>query len=314
MKRTFVRVGLVATTILGMVVGLWAQPGAAMVGLGCSPAPLAGVCTVAKTSTLTMKGGPGEPASKMVWKWKGPFTSLLEFGDPEVETENLLCVYWGSTLVAEAYIPPGGSPWSKHIWGFKYLDRQGMSDGITGAKLKGVSNKGTIQVKGKGLYLPVPELPLTGDAITTQLRNGTTPWCWTATYPTTGQKTFLTTKLKAKCGSASNPCGLTLPLGCTLVGGSCWYTNVNGASCDTTCTDRGLACDPATESYAGSGGTDANCQAVLEAFGISDPVVSIDDCGSSGGLGCGWFLSPFRCSSPPTTCGAAGTPRVCACH
>src|SRR5262245_39632717 len=50
------------------------------------------------------------------------------------------------------------------------------------------------------------------------------------------------------------------------VGGACWFLGSYGASCDETCGGHGNY-DDATESYAGSSGTDLQCQMVLNALG-----------------------------------------------
>ena len=103
------------------------------------------------------------------------------------------------------------------------------------------------------------------------------------------------------------------------VGGSCWYLGDAGASCTSTCAAQGLAYDPATETYAGSSGSDDQCVAVLSAltpYSIS-LWTGVTDCGV--GLGC--HLADYgavRCPAPPTTADAAGealqlVSRACAC-
>lgn len=92
-----------------------------------------------------------------------------------------------------------------------------------------------------------------------------------------GANTGVTNTASGYTGSATVTCssgsysysGASCSAACggTLVGGYCWYEGANGASCDTTCTGHG-GYNAATLSYAGSGGTDANCLAVLTALSM----------------------------------------------
>jgi len=80
-----------------------------------------------------------------------------------------------------------------------------------------------------------------------------------------------------------------------VVGGYCWWKGPDGLSCANTCASIGMAYDPATATYAGSGGSDANCIAVAAAwfswFSPPAPPISIQGIGSSG-VGCGDFSFP----------------------
>lgn len=123
-----------------------------------------------------------------------------------------------------------------------------------------------------------------------------------------------------------------------LVGGACWFLGAPEQSCDTVCTAIGLTCDPATATYAGSEGTDANCEAVLTALlggACVDPScffqpnqICQDNAGFFVGIGCvdapfysATSTSRIRCGLPPTNC-AASVPsvglriarRACACR
>ena len=116
---------------------------------------------------------------------------------------------------------------------------------------------------------------------------------------------------------ALNPslfCMESCPLGAARVGGSCWVRSQLGESCDAACAAIGQACTATTASYAGSGGTDANCGAVSHALGGPSPAVEAPSCPD--GLGCvtaGGVLA--RCVSPSTSCGASAPnhARLCAC-
>lgn len=62
-------------------------------------------------------------------------------------------------------------------------------------------------------------------------------------------------------------CTCAPPPECSATIGGRWFFGNNGESCDTACANEFRAYDPATEFYAGSGGSDANCLAVLNALG-----------------------------------------------
>ena len=64
----------------------------------------------------------------------------------------------------------------------------------------------------------------------------------------------------ASCTCPANPC----PGGGVPLAGACWYLGGGvGVSCDATCAGVGMACAPATVTYAGTGGTSANCQSLM---------------------------------------------------
>jgi len=60
------------------------------------------------------------------------------------------------------------------------------------------------------------------------------------------------------------------------VGGYCWYEGLEGQNCTTVCAAgaRGGYNADGTLGFAGSGGTDANCQLVLDEFGYTSPVAT----------------------------------------
>lgn len=100
------------------------------------------------------------------------------------------------------------------------------------------------------------------------------------------------------------------------VGGYCWYYGAMGQSCAVACASVSLTCDEtATRNYAGSAGTNANCQAVLDALGApadasmgSTPVA----------LGCyyGTSMTGRTRGSSTTTCASSTgtTNRACVCN
>jgi hypothetical protein len=95
-------------------------------------------------------------------------------------------------------------------------------------------------------------------------------------------------------------------------GGFCWYIGASGVDCESTCTAAGRLYDPVTKSYAGSDGTDSNCQAVAASFG-SAPFAGSQ---SVAGLGCFLGGSGVVRDMAPTTSAATadGAERFCACQ
>src|SRR5262249_605365 len=114
----------------------------------------------------------------------------------------------------------------------------------------------------------------------------------------------------------------TTTLPCTsFVGGFCWYLGAAGADCDATCAAQGRVYDAATATYAGSSGTNANCEAVLTALGHPGSVPDLSLTAS--GIGCSWITICIEgCASlgireiGETTTSGASVPfseRACAC-
>jgi hypothetical protein len=98
------------------------------------------------------------------------------------------------------------------------------------------------------------------------------------------------------------------------VGGFCWFVGGTGADCNSTCAAQGRVYDEATRTYAGSDGTNANCEAVLRtALGVPGPLPVVDESGND--MGC--MTAPFalRRGLDPTTSGASCPvcARYCAC-
>ncbi len=120
--------------------------------------------------------------------------------------------------------------------------------------------------------------------------------------------------------------------GAAVVGGNCWYFGANNQSCDTVCSTHG-GYNSATESFAGSGGSDGSCVAVLDALGQSQPGCTGAENRTGLAVGCGMDFETsnscpsggstrnyVRYTSPATT--AAGSSagnslfirRACACN
>lgn len=102
--------------------------------------------------------------------------------------------------------------------------------------------------------------------------------------------------------------------GGTEVNGACWFLGDDGNSCDATCGSAGRAYDDATRDLAGSGATNADCEAVQTALGVfSGALVNFQ----AAGFGCGVQPGPssFRDTDETTSDRAtAGILRICACE
>ncbi|MCC6847906.1 MAG: DNRLRE domain-containing protein [Deltaproteobacteria bacterium] len=165
----------------------------------CGPTPQAGCRGPALAGKGTVKLADKSPDKKdqLNWKYvKGAATTLADFGDPVASTDYTLCVYDSSARpqpILLAHAPAGGTCGTKPCWkaikgGFKYNDKLYTPDGLQQVLLKsGVATKTKILVKGKGIDLPMPTLPLT-TMVTVQLKSEGGV-CWETRY-STAQKNF----------------------------------------------------------------------------------------------------------------------------
>jgi hypothetical protein len=157
---------------------------------GCkTPAPNKGVL-ILKLQDVNQND---KTRNKLIWSWKlGQATSMVDFGNPLSTTTYRLCVYDGNgDRVMIPYVPPGGLCNGKPCWkitstGYIFKNKTGLhSNGLISLKLRsGGNGQATVLVKGKGLYLDLPSLPLvqTPQPIRVQLLNNETSACWEAKY------------------------------------------------------------------------------------------------------------------------------------
>ena len=131
-----------------------------------------------------------------MWKWlKGSVSPKVNFGSPVTTTAYQLCVY-DMTLsvpsgVLRANIPAAGSCNGKPCWkegtkGFKYKNKFGTPEGVTDVLLKEglVPGKAKILLKGKGMSIDMPIMPLDQDpSVKVQMINSNGE-CWEANYGT----------------------------------------------------------------------------------------------------------------------------------
>jgi photosystem II stability/assembly factor-like uncharacterized protein len=161
---------------------------------GCGAGPVAGCRTpaVGQKGLLLLKDQTNDSKDKLIWKWiKGSQTSKVpDFGTPTTTTDYQICIYDGTnTLILSALAPAGGlcnvsSPtacWADKPTGFKYKDKDLTPDGLQQILLKeGIAAKAKIIVKGKGVNLQMPSMPLI-QPVTVQLKNSAGV-CWEGVY------------------------------------------------------------------------------------------------------------------------------------
>jgi hypothetical protein len=116
----------------------------------------------------------------------------------------------------------------------------------------------------------------------------------------------------AGCAFDTSGCFSCAGIGGVMVGGSCWFLGASASSCLNTCVAEGLAYDPATLSFAGSGGSDASCDQVLIALGyLGAPVSSTSGSGFGCAISSGSGVRDTTATSAAAT--ASGVQRACAC-
>ena len=165
---------------------------------GCGSSPASG-CQPAAPQRAQLQLGQG----KLSWKWTSSGTvNLSDFGSPATTTGYVLCLYANAGLKLTAQALPDRTCGTKPCWkalgtkGFKYKDKAGTPNGLTGIKLvAGGAGKARIGVKGKGANLPAPALPL-AIPVRAQFKRADTGACWDATYSTATTNT--TSEFKAK--------------------------------------------------------------------------------------------------------------------
>lgn len=159
---------------------------------------------VAGAASIALRDQVGGVRDTLQWKLgRGAATSVLDLGDPTVDTGYDLCVYDGSAaLVAGAAIDAGGMCDGRPCWttkhgGFRYARKSGAPHGITSLDLRaGASGKARIAVKGRGTALTLPPLPIASLPLTVQLGNDAGV-CWSSRYET-GVRTNDVGAFKAK--------------------------------------------------------------------------------------------------------------------
>jgi hypothetical protein len=109
------------------------------------------------------------------------------------------------------------------------------------------------------------------------------------------------------------------PCSGTVYAGCCWYLGGGThPSCTNVCSSHG-GYNSCTMTWAGSGGSEVKCDAVLTALGLPGPGTTSTLIGSGAGVGCFWMdvaSDRYWVRDTPTTEGATYTlaRRACACN
>jgi len=168
----------------------------------CDAAPLFGCRqpTLSQKASVKLRNKSPDDGDTFVWKWlKGAATTKLEFGFPTLVTDYALCVYdevgGVPTLKMSARVPAGGvcsggrPCWTSKTTGYLYKNSDLTPHGVQKLVLKsGLAGKAKITLKGKGLNLDMPALPLAqATTVIVQLKNADGE-CWDAEYSTPALK------------------------------------------------------------------------------------------------------------------------------
>ena len=156
----------------------------------CAPTPE--VCRTPVASGkgfLSLTDKSPDDKDQLQWKWSpGTDTPKPFFGDPLNTDDYVLCLYDNGGLLATLIAPKGGLCANKPCWadktkGFQYKDKDGSPNGITQLRLTaGFGGKAKIQVKGKGMNLPMPALGMLASPVTVQIKRSGGGFCFGASY------------------------------------------------------------------------------------------------------------------------------------
>ena len=227
--------------------------------LALEPSALAAVLLLVAANGVSALDQP--VAGRKLWLKTTPkFILLSKDAAIDVGGANPRCSGAESSLVigGVTFLLPCAN-WTANGSGtFKYRNPDAPA-GASAVKIVRIKN-GQLKVIGKGLGgLVVPNGEATIDVVL-NLDGITHRYCMS--FPGEGDGVGFVAK-DAPAGSCPSP----LPCEATT-GGFCWFLGADDVTCDAVCAIAGRAYDSATETYAGSGGSDANCIAVLDALGV----------------------------------------------
>jgi hypothetical protein len=179
----------------------------------CAETPQTG-CVAASVAGLQIQVGATPAKNKLKWKLSGGSLAVDQaaLGDPEAATSWTLCIYDSTFdvpfLAGSVTVGPSASLWaSSDPKGWKYKDKAGSQNGVTGVSLKtGVAGKPKAQVKAAGASLPLP-VPVDtmryfdqSSTVTVQLvKEGGAggDLCWTSEFDAAATKLNTPAKFKA---------------------------------------------------------------------------------------------------------------------
>jgi hypothetical protein len=175
----------------------------------CAEVPETG-CVAATVAGLQIQVGATSAKNKLKWKLSGGSLAVDQaaLGDPAATTSWTLCIYDSTLdvpfLTGSVTVGPSASLWtSSDPKGWKYKDKAGSQDGVTGVQLKtGVAGKPKAQVKAAGTNLPLPApVDMTSffdqsSTVTVQLVKDGGP-CWTSQFDAGDTKLNTPARFKA---------------------------------------------------------------------------------------------------------------------
>ncbi len=156
----------------------------------CAAAPLSGCrgSQVPAQMRLWLNNRSVNLRDTIVWKLRrGAANATADFGDPVHGHGYALCLYGaGGPLLFHATVPSGGTCGARPCWrtagsGFHYRNGGAAPDGLTKMLLRaGEAGHASVVVKGRGVRLALPSMPLTLP-VTIQLQEEGGP-CWASTF------------------------------------------------------------------------------------------------------------------------------------
>lgn len=157
----------------------------------CAPMPVTGCQAAAAKASLIVRKDKRGKRNALRWRWKSSAAvAASDFGTPITSTEYVLCVYDNLGLRVSARVPAARTCSATGCWkslgakGFRYRDTAGTLDGLTLVRLRaGAPGKAKIAVRGKGMNLAIPKLPLS-TPVRVQVARADGAACWEATYST----------------------------------------------------------------------------------------------------------------------------------
>lgn len=161
--------------------------------------------SVVPEKTLLKISRPGDEAADLLdWKWRrGEETAPPEFGDPLGTTTYEVCIGDAAgNAVFRVEIPPGGLCGGKPCWkrqgrkGYRYQNPGGRISQLR--MTAGGDGKAVVMVKGKGMALDPPPLPL-GLPATVRVKNAAGT-CWAEVFSATGIVQDTSTRFHGKAG------------------------------------------------------------------------------------------------------------------
>ena len=147
------------------------------------------------SSPLVIADRTPDTHDKLTWELvKGSGTAVTDFGDPRAATSYKLCLF--NQTFGDAYdfaifgadIPAGGTCGGGPCWtgtnkGYKYKNKTGNTDGIQEVVLvAGPSGRTKIVIKGKGVGLHPPTLPIDLRRPVLMQLQADNGQCWQAEY------------------------------------------------------------------------------------------------------------------------------------